>query len=248
MKAPSGPWLELEEVDSTQRVAAEVVREGGDASVVFARHQVAGKGRLGRVWHSDAGDSLTFSVIFREFADHPMPYLIGMASALAAAGAVHAQVRWPNDLVIGVRKVGGILTELVRGPAGLVPVVGIGINLNQKTFPSELDMIATSLFLEHQRTFEPIDVARQILKRVELLPEPDSWLALSSAWDVFDRTAGKMYKLPSGEFAVAVGVGSEGQLLCSVDGETQTVLAAEAIFGSLPGHDESPPVVSQGRV
>ncbi|HSI72472.1 MAG TPA: biotin--[acetyl-CoA-carboxylase] ligase [Fimbriimonas sp.] len=232
MKAPAGPWLTLEEVDTTQRIAAELVKEGRDSGVVMARHQVAGKGRLGRTWHSDPGDSLTVSLIFHEYADHPRPYLIGMACALAAAGAVHTQLRWPNDLVIGGKKVGGILTELFRNPSGaLVPVVGIGINLNQQSFPTDLDVIATSLALQHQRQYDAVDVAHQVVRRLALLPEPSAWSDLSSAWDLFDRTPGKMYKIPNGELAVALGIGSDAQLLCSVDGESRTVLAAEAIFG-----------------
>jgi BirA family biotin operon repressor/biotin-[acetyl-CoA-carboxylase] ligase len=232
VRAPGGPWLELDVVESTQAVAAEKVRSGESTGVVFAHHQTAGKGRLGRVWHSDKGDSLTFSLVFHEYAGHEKPYLIGMACALAAAAVAHTQLRWPNDLVIGDKKVGGILTELIPGPGGkLVPVVGIGINLNQQTFPPELDLIATSLALEHGGHYEPRKLAEQILARIALLPELTDWSALAPVWDLLDRTPGKRYKLPTGESAVAVGVGSEGQLICSVDGESQTVLAAEALFG-----------------
>ncbi len=232
MKAPSGPWLELDEVESTQTIAAEHVRSGQPTSIVLALHQKAGKGRLGRVWHSDKADSLTFSIIFNDYPDHEKPYLIGMACALAAAAAVHTKVRWPNDLVIGPKKVGGILTELIRAPDGkLIPVVGIGINLNQSSFPDELALIATSLKLEQDGERSATDTAAGILKRIELLPEPNDWADLAPIWDLLDLTPGKQYRLPNGDLATAVAVGSAAQLICSVNGESQTVLAAEALFG-----------------
>ena len=232
MRGPSGPWVEMDEVDSTQTIASQHVREGKDTGIVFAYSQTAGKGRLGRTWHSDRGDSLTFSLIFHDYSDHEKPYLVGMACALAAAAAIHSQVRWPNDLLIGERKVGGILTELIASPSGVrVPVVGIGINLNQVSFPLELNPIATSLAVEHGGRFDAKSIAKQILDRVTLLPEPADWSALAPIWNLLDRTPGKHYKLTNGDLATAVAVGSDAQLICSVNGESQTVLAAEALFG-----------------
>ncbi len=232
MKTPLGPWIELDVVESTQAIATEHVREGKGTGIVFAHHQTAGKGRLGRIWYSDPRDSLTFSLLFQEYADHPKPYLVGMACALAAAAAAHTQVRWPNDLLIGKKKVGGILTELIPNPDGkLIPVVGIGINLNQQAFPPELDLIATSLAIEQGGHYEARALAEQIVHRMTLLPELTEWSVLAPIWDLLDRTPGKRYKLPNGDLALAVGVGSDAQLICSVEGESQIVLVAEALFG-----------------
>ncbi len=235
MKAPTfggEQWTEVQRVDSTQSIAAKVLAEDAPFGVVYAHEQTAGKGRLGRTWVSKEGDSLTFSLIFRAYADHPKPYLIGMATALAAAGVLHCQIRWPNDLVFGPLKAGGILTELVPDAQGrLVAVVGVGINLNQTEFPDEIKSIATSLALERGGYHDPQLIAHRIIERLASLPEPDSWPALEPIWRLFDFTPGKKYKLTTGEDAVALGIGSEGQLLCSVNGESRTVLAAEAIFG-----------------
>jgi BirA family biotin operon repressor/biotin-[acetyl-CoA-carboxylase] ligase len=234
MRSPlvAGSWLELDEVDSTQNVAAEHLTRGSGVGVVFAHEQLSGRGRFGRKWLSRRGDSLTASLIFHDYADHPLPHLIGMSVAVAAAGALYSQLRWPNDLIIAGRKVAGILTELLPRPDGRrVPVVGLGVNLNQQTFPPELAEIATSLSVAHGGRYEADAVLRLILSRLEELPEPKSWLDLAPIWGVFDKTPGKPYKLSDGATAVAVGLGSEGQLLCSVDGESRTVLAAEALFG-----------------
>jgi BirA family transcriptional regulator, biotin operon repressor / biotin---[acetyl-CoA-carboxylase] ligase len=239
MKSPldSGPWLELEEVESTQAAAAALLRDPKEDApgVVFARNQTGGKGRFGRTWLSEEGDSLTMSLVFGAYADHPKPWLIGMAAGMAAAGALHCLLRWPNDLIIEGRKLGGILTELITDSHGRkVPVVGIGVNLGQVKFAPEIEATATSLAVHRRGPFDPVAVAQKIIGRLADLPEPDSWKSLVSVWELFDDTPGKLYKLPDGQQAVAMKVGPEGELLCSVEGESVTVMAAEALFG--PGH------------
>lgn len=238
MRSPldDGPWLELEEVDSTQGAAAEALLSVETVpGVVLAHNQTAGKGRFDRTWHSDPDDSLTMSLIFQSYAQHPKPYLIGMAAACAAAGALHCDVRWPNDLTINGKKVGGILTELLPDKAGnRVPVVGIGINLNQTEFPADLGGKATSLHIETVQPYDLMKMAASIIQRFALLPEPTDWTDLEPVWRLFDATPGKPYRLANGETATAIGVGPEGRLLCSVRGESSSVLAADAIFGPLP--------------
>lgn len=231
MRLPSGEWLVLDEVTSTQTVAAEALRSGEDVAVVMAAHQTAGRGRFERQWFSPRGGSLAASLIFREYAGHAKPWLIGMALAVAAAGALHCRVQWPNDLVLSGKKVGGILTEMIDG----VPVVGIGVNLAR----SEGDGVAGTLpdhLAERAGTVDPRataeDVLSWILARFERLPEMTEWGDLAEVWRLFDDTPGKRYVLPTGEEAVALGVGPDGELLCSVEGESVTVTAADAIFGA----------------
>lgn len=233
MKAPSFERrLQLDEVESTQDIARAKLLAGERVDLVVAKNQVSGRGRLGRIWLSSPGDSLTMSLIFHEYADDPQAHLIGMAVAVAVAGAIHSELRWPNDTVFGKRKAGGILTELLPNAQGQrVPVVGVGINMNQTAFPEEIAEIATSLRIEHGREYQAEPLILSILERISRLPEPRRWSDLAPIWDLFDRTPGKQYRLASGELAVGLGVGSEGQLLCSVDGESRTVLAAEALFG-----------------
>lgn len=237
MRSPlaSSILVEYDQVESTQDLAIADVKDGGSAGVILAFDQTKGRGRFDREWISHPGESLTMSLIFREYADHPKPHLIGMAMAIAAAGAIHSQIRWPNDLTIHQRKVGGILTELISDPSGrLIPVVGIGINLNQTTFPPEIADLATSVHLQTHRVYDPREMASAIINRMATLPEPNNWTDLAIPWSLFDDTPGKRYKLFSGEEGTALSVGGEGQLLCAVDGETVAVLAAEALFTTIP--------------
>jgi BirA family biotin operon repressor/biotin-[acetyl-CoA-carboxylase] ligase len=118
----------LGEVDSTNRVASDLVRAGApDGVVVVADHQTAGRGRRGRTWESRPGTALLVSAVLR-----PAPPLVTLAAGVAAAeaceavAAVAVRLKWPNDLLSDDgHKLGGILTELVDGAA----VVGLGVNL-----------------------------------------------------------------------------------------------------------------------
>lgn len=142
-------------------------------SVWLAEEQTAGRGRGGHRWHSAAGQGLYMSVLLRPaFPAERLP-LLPLAAGLAAAEAIGAvtgllvDLRWPNDLLLGERKAGGILVESAAGFA----VVGIGINVHQQAFPAGLDTPATSLDCEAGRRVSRQDVLLALLPA--LLREAD---------------------------------------------------------------------------
>jgi BirA family transcriptional regulator, biotin operon repressor / biotin---[acetyl-CoA-carboxylase] ligase len=152
----SDPGLVVEVVDeapSTNAVVAERARAGApDGLVVVADHQTAGRGRLDRSWETPAGTALTFSVLVRPQVSAVawpwLPLLTGwaVATALTARGS-RAGVKWPNDILIGERKVAGILVERVETPGGPAAVLGVGLNTGMTA--DELPVpTATSLSLE----------------------------------------------------------------------------------------------------
>ena len=180
---------------------------------------------------------MTVSFVFHAYRNHPQLHLIGMAVSIAAAEAIHARLQWPNDLALGGRKVGGILTEVIEG----VPIVGVGINLNQTVFPDEISSRAVSLRMATGGLYNAQAIARAIYDRLDSVPEPNSFADLAPVWRLFDGTPGKPYLLATGELAEAIGVGGDGQLICQVDGDTRTVLAADGIFGaSRPENKKAP--------
>ncbi|WP_122819835.1 biotin--[acetyl-CoA-carboxylase] ligase [Nocardioides pantholopis] len=142
-----------EEVTSTNAVVAERARAGApEGLVVVAEHQTAGRGRLDRSWQMPARAGLVFSVLLRPSVPARswpwLPLLTGCAlgAALRADGYA-AGVKWPNDVLIGERKVAGILVERVETPAGAAAVVGVGLNVDLRA--EELPVpTATSLALE----------------------------------------------------------------------------------------------------
>ncbi len=234
MKSPIAiaPLISLDSVDSTQNYAADLLKRGQPIGAVLALQQTAGRGRFGRAWHSPPGECLAVSLAFTDYVGHPRPYLLGMGLAVACAQAFECTVQWPNDVVYENRKLGGILTELLPNDKGeSVPVVGVGINLNQANFPADIAGIATSVRLLHGYEIQLIDALERILEQFEALPELLNWSELASIWMALDTTKGKQYKLRDGQVATASGLGPDGELICEVDGREHWALAADALLG-----------------
>jgi BirA family transcriptional regulator, biotin operon repressor / biotin---[acetyl-CoA-carboxylase] ligase len=141
----------FETVGSTMTEAASLLEAGAaHGTVVLAEEQSAGVGRLGRTWHSPPAAGIYCSIVLRlKLAPASAPVcslLVGLAAADAIQKTTNllCDLRWPNDVLIGERKTAGILTHLI----GDCVIAGIGINVNQLAFPSDLRTPATSLRIE----------------------------------------------------------------------------------------------------
>jgi BirA family biotin operon repressor/biotin-[acetyl-CoA-carboxylase] ligase len=171
----------LSSVGSTNVLALEAAQAGvAHGSVWVADEQTAGRGRSNHAWHSAAGDGLYVSVLLR-----PRMALIdalwlslatGLAvqSAIATVTGITPDIRWPNDLLIGSRKCGGILVETSaiasqsEVPAMLrYVVVGVGINVNHQSFPAELETLATSLRRESGKPWAREQILMELLRALE---------------------------------------------------------------------------------
>ncbi len=172
----TGCVMHLRTTGSTNQVALEAAVGGARVGVWVADEQTAGRGRGGHRWHSAAGDGLYMSALVTPRVPLSEAPWIALATGLAVQAAVAEvagvaiDLRWPNDLMFGVRKVGGILVESVSearldGGAGLrYAVVGIGVNVGQKAFPEELRELATSIYLESSRLFARENLLGAILR------------------------------------------------------------------------------------
>ncbi len=171
---------------STNTVAVAAARSAAPhGSVYFADEQLAGRGRGDHEWISAAGEGLYVSVLLRPQISTARLPLLPLAAGLAAANAIRAiaslavDLRWPNDLLIGPRKAGGILVEARTNSKGLPhAVVGIGINVHQRAFPPGLATPATSLDLESNRRISRQALLVALLKSLQqetlVLENPDA--------------------------------------------------------------------------
>ena len=133
-------------VDSTNRVALDLGHAGEpEGAVVLAEEQTAGRGRAGHAWHSERATGIYVTLLLRPHLAPVQAPLLTMMAGLSAQAAIQAQtglnvdLKWPNDLLIRGKKVGGILTEMHAEPAQIrFVIVGIGMNVNQEKFPAEL--------------------------------------------------------------------------------------------------------------
>ncbi|HTX75381.1 MAG TPA: biotin--[acetyl-CoA-carboxylase] ligase [Terracidiphilus sp.] len=160
---------------STNSDAGVAAREGAPhGSVYFADEQTAGRGRGDHAWHSAAGQGLYVSVVLRLPVEAVRLPLLPLAAGLAAAEAIRVasglevDLRWPNDLLIGPRKTGGILVE-TQTDSGLLAfaVAGIGINVHQQQFAPGLATPATSLDLESGRWIDRQPLLIALLESLE---------------------------------------------------------------------------------
>jgi BirA family biotin operon repressor/biotin-[acetyl-CoA-carboxylase] ligase len=165
----------FEELDSTNDRARELAEDGAAAGeLVVAELQRHGRGRRGRTWHSAPGENLTFSLVLRPGLALSRAPELTLAAGVALCevlreGAFDARLKWPNDVWIGERKVGGILTETAGDQGGLrYAVMGIGLNVNTTTFPPELTEVATSLRLVRGEAVPRSLLLAAILERLEL--------------------------------------------------------------------------------
>jgi len=144
--------LRYDALPSTNTEAANQAARGAPEGLcVVAREQTRGRGRQQRVWASPPDAGLYFSIVLRprlKLEAWPVLTLMGalaVRDALAVACALETDIKWPNDIHFGGRKLCGILAEIAETPAGRACILGIGINLNERAYPAELRAHATSV-------------------------------------------------------------------------------------------------------
>jgi BirA family biotin operon repressor/biotin-[acetyl-CoA-carboxylase] ligase len=182
--------------DSTNNDAMKLARAGAvHGTVCVADAQSAGRGRGGHAWESRAGDGLYVSVVLRPSAPPQrwplIPLCVGLAAmeAIEAAAGVCADLRWPNDVLVGPKKVCGILVEAGTDEAGVAfAVAGIGINVHQRGFEGEVAALATSLDVEAGRIVSRQKLLACLLESLQR--ETDGLAAEEAARQVPARVAG----------------------------------------------------------
>lgn len=160
---------------STNDLAKEMAASGASEGVaLLAREQTAGRGRLNRSWSSPPGEGLYLSLILRPQIKVAESTVLTLAAAVAVAETltldyqVAADIKWPNDILAGNRKICGILVESsIEQDSLQYAVLGIGVNLKQREFPPEITETATSLFLESGQMIEPEEFLPHLLERIE---------------------------------------------------------------------------------
>lgn len=244
---PDSLWREsvhwFDTIDSTNTYAKDLARRGApQGTVILAGSQTAGRGRMGRSFHSPEGSGIYMSVILRP--DCPARELMhltcaagtAMCDAVEAVFGIRPGIKWINDLVLQSRKIGGILTELGFAADGSVDyaVIGIGINCNQpqESFPPELQSIASSLYAV---TGKRVSTASLIAAMLISLEEISQRLLTGKA-EIMDRyrrdclTLGKEVQLHGALTgpAFALDIDEDGGLLVRLeDGTVHTVQSGE---------------------
>jgi BirA family transcriptional regulator, biotin operon repressor / biotin---[acetyl-CoA-carboxylase] ligase len=235
----------------------EARRGAPEGLVVVADHQEAGRGRLGRRWVAPPGSAMLVSVLLRPALPAGAPsrlQLLTAAAVLAAADACSAagvapELKWPNDLLVGDRKLAGVLAESETGPGGSpVLVIGVGLNVSwpPEGPPAELAGRAVALSELSERRITVEEILRGFLseldRRYGTFETSSGQKSLAEEYRSRLATVGREVRveLAGATFTgTAVGIGDHGELLVEVAGGTRSVTAGDVVH-LRRGDDDSP--------
>lgn len=253
--SPAHPWYDrvhvLESVDSTNSLAHAMAKEGAPhGTVIIAKMQTGGRGRMGRSFYSPANMGVYMTVILRpECAPTELMHLtcaagVAMCDAVAAAVGSRPRLKWANDLVVGTRKLGGILTELsLEGAKVAYALIGIGINCcgSSRDFPPELQNAVTTA----EEAYGPVSREDLAAAMIESLTALSNEL-LRSKKDFMHRyrqdciTPGNQISILRGDtvrHATALDVDDDGGLLVEfADGSRETIASGEVSIRGMYGY------------
>lgn len=225
--------LLFDSLPSTNLEAAKRATEGASEGLcVVANEQTAGRGRLQRQWISPKGAGLYFSILLRPRIDQttwPLITLmtaVAMHDALLDACALETDIKWPNDILVNGKKLCGILAETIETSMGRAVVVGVGINLTNKSFPDELISIATSVEAATGKSPEREAVLETFVNcfagNYQLLQKPAGPDGIVAAWCARSSYAqGKRIRVADGDeslVGITRGLERDGALRVETDG------------------------------
>lgn len=231
------PLTYVEQTGSTNADATMAANAGATHGSLFvANEQVQGRGRMGKAWLSPKGQNLAFSLVLRP--DMPVDRLpaitlaVGLAIAEAISGFVDTQVglKWPNDVILGSRKVAGILVEAaLSGNRCEHLVAGIGINVRQVDFDPSIELLATSLARELPEAPARAEVLLACLscltRRLDQF-EAEGLVGMMGELSARDVTKGRRVRVGE-EQGVADGIEEDGRLRVRIEGALRRLHAGD---------------------
>lgn len=236
-------------VDSTNDIALQMAQNGEpEGTIITAGQQLKGRGRRGRAWFDKPNQSVLMSIIVKPDIPPTRLHELSFIASLSAAQCLKVEcgldisLKWPNDVYIGNKKLGGILIEAIPAANPSIAIIGMGINVNQRTFPPELSGIATSVVMEHGFNPNTEELTQSLAKAI--LSNYEAYLLhgfeeILSRWSKYMWGIGRQARITTeGQVLQGVisGVDSSGALLLEDPfGNVQTVHAIEAMHLDIGG-------------
>ncbi len=233
----------VNQTESTNVLARVMVEGGlGEGLIAIADMQTQGRGRHDRKWYSPLG-GLYFSIVLKpRIADEDAP-LLGFLTASAVATEIRevlgleVSLKWPNDILVGERKLGGILSETVSTNGSLLAVIGVGINQNIKRedFPAELQDHTTTILSEIGRETSRENLISAIVSgidsRLVRVESDSSFSSILDEWVGHSSTIGRSVRVCDESEIIeglAIGIGPDGSLeVKGNDGQLKRVLIGD---------------------
>ncbi len=230
IRGPIGRQVFLyETTDSTNTVAAMLAEKGEkEGTIVVADSQVRGRGRFGRSWVSPPGVNVYMSIVLRPEMEPKDATLITIMAAVACTLALRRvtglpiTIKWPNDLMVSEKKLGGILTETRMDSKRIeyaVSGIGINVNMDLDVLPDVVKEVATSIKMETGRLFSRAEIIQKVLNEINdwynILKEKRH-SEITSQWEQLTSTLGRNVEIIIGSEAlkgIAESITDEGLLI-----------------------------------
>ncbi len=237
-------WFET--LASTNIRAHELARQGAaEGEIVVAEGQTQGKGRAGRGWFSPPYLNLYLSLILRPTLPPSCTPQITLMSAVALAETIQSflttppEIKWPNDILVGGKKIAGILTESCCEAQGVIyVVVGIGVNLNysKEQMPKAIQSEATSFLILNQKPMDRKTFTARLIQHLDQcygILEGKGFAHIAKRWESFFRLRGKQVRVEMPDGAIhgkAMGIDTDGALILEEEGgHRERILAGDVI-------------------
>lgn len=230
----------FESIDSTNTYLKEHYAETEDQTFVRSEEQTAGRGRHTRVWESRKGENLLFSLLLKDRRVFPYFKELSLISALSVAqllqkyGLESVGIKWPNDVYVRDAKICGILLESVSQETMECLIIGIGLNVNQKTFPNTFLHEATSMKNElgKEISLEKVkeDLYRILLNNIQKVTEGYDFQKEISAMDYLKGKEAVAQICKEERKVKVTGIQKDGSLKVDLNGETLCLYSGEISF------------------
>ena len=223
------PVTHYDTMSSTQDIAAEMARRGAnEGTLVVAEMQEKGRGRKGRSWVSLPQGGIYLSLILRpnlmpsQVVQIPLIAGVALTKAIRETVSLQPMIKWPNDIIVGKKKVGGILTEMSSEIDGVNYVIlGIGLNVNMpaSVFSEDISNIATSLIDECGKYTSRVKLVQSFLSEFELIYTKflvQGFGSVRDEWKELNNTIGSRVKITEGMTDIegeAIDIDNDGFLL-----------------------------------
>lgn len=245
-----------ESVDSTNdRIKERAHNNESQGLVISAGTQTAGKGRIGRKWESPTKDSVSTSLLLKpdDISLEAIPTITVVAAmavrdALSNLYGLEGKIKWPNDIVLGGKKICGILTEMeMKDNKVWYVVVGIGVNVHNNQFPEEIAFKATSVDIELQKQSGEKGHRSEITKAIwesfqkyyNIFIKTQDMSGLKEEYERYLANLNERVRIEAQENsyeAIAKGIDDRGQLVIEVDGQQQIISTGEVSVRGIYGY------------
>ncbi len=237
------------EIDSTNEEGKRQAAKGcEDGLLIICDDQTAGKGRLGRSWQAEKNRGIYMSmVLYPDIMPTEIPQItlvtgIAVMRAINNVTGLKTQIKWPNDIIINGKKLAGILAEMSAEMEKVnYVVIGIGINVNMKSFEGELKEKATSLYIETGKRFKRSLIINEFVKEFEICYNEfckNGFTPFVKEYNENCANAGKAVKTVGGRTnieGISKGVNEKGEILIETDKGLTAVMAGEVSIRSSNG-------------